>query len=289
MIMSQKKKSEILQCCICQNNNHIKKFKKIDNYEYVKCETCNMVFLSVDCLHSDSFYQDSKTSISSPKSLNNKHAIEYWSIPHLYEKHKSVFQYYFQERLSLMQKCGYKKGSLLDVGCGYGFFVDFCKKCQIQANGIDVEKEQVAWGINNLNLDLKAISIENYMPDSTFEAIIMADVLEHLWNPVEVLSKMKNILSEYGLLIIQVPNLLGFKLPPGNSWGPPHHLWQFSINTLDRLLSKTGFQILLIQTGVLGIIGMYERGGPTLLEKIYIYSGKKLNIGNRLLMICKKV
>jgi len=286
--MKQETKPDILQCCICRNNNHIKKYKKIDNYEYVRCDACHMVFLPADQLHSNSFYQDAQTSISIPKSDNNKHAIEYWSIPHLYEKHKPIFEYFFNERLSFMKKCGYNNGKLLDIGCGYGFFVDFCVKKQIDAKGIDIEEEQVLWGKKNLNLDLETKSIENYMPDKSYDAIVMADVLEHLWNPVDVLLNLSNVLSKEGILVIQVPNLLGFKLPPGNSWGPPHHLWQFSIKTLKKLLIKTGYEVLLFHTGVLGVIGMHERGGPSLLEKFFIYTGKKLSIGNRLLMICKK-
>ena len=54
--------------------------------------------------------------------------------------------------------------------------------------------------LNTLNNEL-----DNYI--SYFDYIIVADVLEHLINPLPVLNKLKNYLNKSGKIIISLPNI----------------------------------------------------------------------------------
>lgn len=47
---------------------------------------------------------------------------------------------------------------------------------------------------------------EDFNTDLKFDTIIMSHVLEHISNPVEVLQKIKNWLSDDGVLLVSVPN-----------------------------------------------------------------------------------
>ncbi|MBF0397328.1 MAG: class I SAM-dependent methyltransferase, partial [Desulfobacterales bacterium] len=166
--------------------------------------------------------------------------------------------------------------------------VQFCKTQGIKAFGIDIEREQIEWARNKWGLDVCQASVENFQPGYSFSAVVMADVLEHVWDPVAALINIRSILEPKGFLVVQVPNLLGIKVPPGHSWGVPHHLWQFNQKTLTRIIVENGFEVISSSTGVLGIIGMYEKGFLSFKEQLYIWLAKKFHIGNRLMLICKK-
>jgi hypothetical protein len=116
----------------------------------------------------------------------------------------------------------------------------------------------------------------------------MCDVLEHLKEPVEQLARVREFLSDDGLLYIQVPNLLGFKLPMGHGYGLPHHLWQFSAGTLKETLRLAGLKPIGLYTGVMGVIGSYENGGPGIFEKLTWAIAGGLKIGNRLQIVVGK-
>jgi 2-polyprenyl-3-methyl-5-hydroxy-6-metoxy-1,4-benzoquinol methylase len=276
-------------CCICGEQEKTTPYCRRDNYQYVKCLVCGLVFLPDKNKVQDDFYLEC-TDVLKQERSRTKHSIEYWSVPSLYKKYNKVFEHFFDQRLKQLHKAGYENGPFLDVGCGYGFFVDFLNRKEgIHARGIDIAEEQIEWGKSNLGVSLTVSAAEDYNADEPFSAILLADVLEHLESPHLILSKLNTLLAPGGLLAIQVPNLLGVKLPSGHTWGVPHHIWQFSRGSLTKLLELSGFRFKSYSTGVLGVIGMYERGGPTLKEKLCIKFARKFRTGNRLLLIAEKL
>lgn len=76
--------------------------------------------------------------------------------------------------------------TILDFGCGHGMFIDFCKQQNISAEGVDL----------NTELQLETLSKE-------YDAITLIEVLEHLPDPVAVLSKLKTHLRAGGVLYIE--------------------------------------------------------------------------------------
>lgn len=215
--------------------------------------------------------------------------VEYWSFPLLYEKYKKVFHYYFVDRLQRIKGFKPELKSLFDIGTGYGFWPQFCKDHGISVKGIDIFREAVTYAQEVLHLDVVNCSLEDYIFDRTFDVITICDLLEHLREPNSQLEKIKRGLSETGILFIQVPNLLGFKLPPFHGFGLPYHIWQFNLLTLRMLLKKHGFVIIDFWSGALGIIGVYEAGGPTLYQRIMWQLAKRSRFGNRLIVVAKKV
>jgi SAM-dependent methyltransferase len=130
--------------------------------------------------------------------------------------------------------------------------------------------------------------IESFQPDEKYDCIVMCDVLEHVLSPGQVLQHCYSLLNPGGIIYIQVPNLVGFKLPFNHSWGLPHHIWQFGKGSLRRLLEQKHFQVVGIHTGVLGIIGVYERGGPHAWHRLLWKTAHIFKIGNRLQMVAVK-
>ncbi len=278
-----------LACCVCGPRMTSRPYRRIDGFVYRRCKGCGLVFLATDQNVAAAFYRDT-TKGDSPRLAQDKagrHSIEYWSVPRMFMKHRQVFERFFADRLDRLCQAGYSGGPRLAIGCGYGFFVKFLVDRGLPAAGIDTAAEQVAWARERWGLDLAVSAVEDFVPAAKQEAIVMADVLEHVWDPVAVLRQVRQMLVPEGVLAVQVPNVLRGLVPPGHSWGVPHHLWQFSRRTLGRVLAEAGFRVESWSTGVLGVIGMYERGGPSRRERLYMWLARRLKIGNRLLVLCR--
>src|SRR3990167_4061075 len=271
------------RCCICNGEKYEVPFKQIKEYKLVRCTNCWLVYLA-------SLPPDIDFILDAQKDISNKdkEKIEYWSFPALYKKHEKVFKYYFEDRLIKIKKFNPNISSVFDIGCGYGFWLKFCLEKGLRVSGIDLSQESIDWGKQNYNLNIKRKTIEELNIEDTYDLIVMCDVVEHLKDPLQQLKKIKGMLKQDGILYVQVPNVIGFKLPFGHGYGLPHHLWQFSIQTITKLLENAGFKVMDYHTGIHGVIGVYDRGCPTLKEKIIWWMAEKLKIGNRLQVIAKR-
>lgn len=256
-------------------------------YRLVSCRECGLVFLeNFSDEINDEFYADAQSI--SVNQRENKDEIEYWSYPEFFDRHRDVFDKFFSERWQSLCRARPAPQSLLDVGCGYGFFLNFIKDRVPRVQGLELDATVGAHAHELFGLDVMATRIEDFEPSEPFECITMCDVLEHLVDPAGVLEHCRDCLTPDGVIYVQVPNLVGFRLPPGHGWGLPHHLWQFGPKNLQRLFEKCGFEVLGWETGVLGVIGVYENGGPSLKTSLMWTVARKLKIGNRLAMIARK-
>jgi methyltransferase family protein len=106
----------------------------------------------------------------------------------------------------------------------------------------------------DLNLTQNASTWRRDMP--TYEFVVMAEVLEHLYTaPQLVLAFVKTLIVENGLLILQTPNAASFqkrfKLLLGRNpyemirvdTSNPGHFREYTIAELNRLAKKLGFSV----------------------------------------------
>ena len=102
---------------------------------------------------------------------------------------------------------------VLEIGCYAGASGEFLKNkknctlwgvdCDAKMLGIAKEKNVYS---NLLEIDL-ANNFETEMINETFDYILITDVLEHLFNPDQLLNKIQPLLKENGEIIISVPNI----------------------------------------------------------------------------------
>ena len=155
-----------------------------------------------------------------------------------------------QRRLKLIMRF-LPKGKLLDIGCGFGFFLNAARKFNWQVSGVELSKPAVQYAQDFYNLDIFNGEVENAnYPKHTFNVITFWDVLEHVLNPATFLSSVQQILKKDGLIAFSIPNISSMlaRLAKGKWWTlrPEQHLWHFTLQTLKQLLYERHFMPLLI-------------------------------------------
>ncbi len=137
--------------------------------------------------------------------------------------------------------------TLLDIGCGTGLFLKSCTAAGFRVSGIDVSMNALNFARENYKLDVSSKTLDDLLKEGKkYDIITMWHVLEHIMNPVEELKKVRGILKEGGLLIVEVPNLNSVKFRlSGKKWKggnhPLYHRSFFTAGTLKDTLIKGGF------------------------------------------------
>ncbi|MCD6403768.1 MAG: class I SAM-dependent methyltransferase [Nanoarchaeota archaeon] len=139
---------------------------------------------------------------------------------------------------------------LLDVGCGPGVLLREArakKKCEVC--GVDFLPHFVN-RLRKEGFEVKLCDIEREkIPfKGRFDVITMTEVIEHLFDPLSVLKKLRGKLKRGGYLILSTPNTFSLKyrlmfLLGRNIFAcqSPLHIRFFSKNILKRLLDQAGF------------------------------------------------
>ena len=140
------------------------------------------------------------------------------------------------------------KGSLLDVGCGFGYVVDFYNKL---GYGEAIGLETAAYGKIGAQL-LGAPILNSYYADceeikaKEFDIIFSCEVLEHVPHPKAFIDEISAGLKKDGILVLTTPssNVIHSDANESEiigSLSPDYHYFLSSPVALEDLLKKCGY------------------------------------------------
>jgi len=150
-----------------------------------------------------------------------------------------------------------KCSSLLDVGCGEGWLLDKFYREKAAVKAIDFN----AFALSKFHPHLKSyfeqgdiygLLAKEVNSGNKYDVIVLANVLEHVVDPVGLLAKLKKLLAKKGILVIVVPNdfsnlhnyLLKEKLIDSPFWlAYPDHLSYFNKTSMENLINDLGFNL----------------------------------------------
>lgn len=180
-----------------------------------------------------------------------------------YLENESTFRNIFLKRYFLMIRFIEAEGRVLDVGCSNGVFLDIFREKGWETWGVEPSGSGSA-AKNKGHKIIKDTFEKAKLQEDYFDLIILNHTLEHLDNPLQVLTKIYKLLKYDGVLFVDVPNAggLGAKLL-GKCWPyrlPLEHKWQFTKQSLTVFLEKSGFKILHFESRS----GIFEYANPFL-------------------------
>ncbi len=151
-----------------------------------------------------------------------------------------------------------RKGRLLDVGVGRGEILIAAKRNGWQVEGVEPSESFADYAEKRVGAKIWRQPVEDVdIPENEFDVVILAAVLEHLYNPNEVIKNISRILKSGGLLYLDVPNEKGLFFKVGNLYNrvrgrdwcvnlaptfSPFHVSGFGPRSLKALLKKHGLE-----------------------------------------------
>jgi cyclopropane fatty-acyl-phospholipid synthase-like methyltransferase len=196
-----------------------------------------------------------------------------------------------------------KSAQILDIGCGAGILLEwFVGSGYPNAQGIDIDRSQIEFA-SHLGLKVECVpdSISWVQNSSTFDMIMMCDVLEHVSsvNDIKMLSSIHSALKDGGIFIVKVPNA-------SSSFGTraryidPTHQRTYTEESLSFGLREAGFTSFQIEGDDVNTIRSL-RGFSRLLAKKAVRffrrfeaisefgrTGANIILSHNLLAICRK-
>ncbi len=135
---------------------------------------------------------------------------------------------------------------MLEIGTGAGLFLKAAERAGWLVQGVEVNPDAAAFARDHLDLDVRTgTAVDVDAPDVSFDAVVMLDVIEHLFDPRDTVETAFRLLRPGGTLLIQTPNFDALsRWALGREWAvlsPMEHLYYFNESTLTRLLTRVGF------------------------------------------------
>ena len=162
------------------------------------------------------------------------------------------------------------RGRLLDVGCGHGLLLDEARRRGYDVLGLELSATAAAHARDVLGLPVREAPLEALTAEQ-FDAIVLADVLEHLDDPMAALDGCRDLLAPDGVLCVVTPDpsSLVARLAGRRWWGfLPGHSYLLPRRTLREVLAARGLVVSADVSLVRSfsarrwVEGLAERAGP---------------------------
>lgn len=258
-------------CSLCGKTGFMKvadKLRTRENYKIYKCTCCGHVqLLPRPGMEEDREYYNKdlqEKAIRSNVNLDNLRANS---------------EYDVDRRADFIASRFPKDSVILDIGCGYGFFLEEMSQRGYIIKGIEVSKER--WDLAKTIVDCDIFDInfaEAGNPDiEKVDIAALFHVLEHTSNPIGFLRNIKSVLKKKRSLIVEVPNVEELMLVTCPAYNDFYwiraHLHYFNNKTLDYVLKNAGFnnvEIVYVQRyGVENLCNWLMTGKPQLEKPVF--------------------
>jgi SAM-dependent methyltransferase len=239
-------------------------------YAVVQCSVCGFSYLSprlkeeaaLIIYQEDNYYDD-----TSQEGYSN------------YQEQELALRATYRRFFKVLKKQQLDGGDILEIGCGFGFFLDEARPYFNKRMGTDFSPG--ASRTAGLVADQIFLGgLEQIPADLRVDMVVALNVLEHTYDPVKFLETSKKALKPGGKLIIAVPNMDSFiRRLMGRSWPSykvPEHTLYFTQQSLDRVMHEAGLvrvrKLPFLHAFPVSLIaGKFKINLPKVFSKIFIW------------------
>lgn len=137
---------------------------------------------------------------------------------------------------------GSDRGKLLDVGCGEGDFLQAAAREGWRVVGTERDPRRINGGFPVY------ASVPDTAAQGPFNCITIWHVLEHVLDPLQCLTEIRDQLAPGGILFVAVPDFGGWQAQCfRQAWlhlDVPRHLFHFDKPSLARVLDQAGLEVV---------------------------------------------
>lgn len=229
---------EVVSCALCDSIEYETVVFKL-RLHLVRCRSCGLVFVN------PRFPRHIVWERYTPSYFRQEYLPAYGVVDDDVNLEPIVARH--AAMLSLIEREAPGKGRIFDIGAGAGFFLAAAARRGWNGSGVELSAEAAAFARERLGLDVTQSDAEAITAaPGTFDAVVMFDVIEHLFDPLLVLRSAHSLLRPNGVIVITTPNFHALsRWALGIEWSmlsPLEHLYYFTAQTLVESLTRAGFR-----------------------------------------------
>jgi len=238
-------------CRLCTSERFEPRFTK-NGFRVQKCLNCGLFQISsivekttIENSYSKSFFDSYYSGF-----VSSLPTIQRWvlRILPLCKAGDMTYEYEkYNYQLEEIERRTERVGRLLDVGCGFGYFLGTARERGWETYGIEPSGYASRYAQEKLGLSIvyKQLSEVTFQP-GFFDVITMWNVLERLPEPRQGLAQIFRMLRKGGLLVFNYGNVESYVAKvQGKNWrmfSPPGVMTYFSSETVGILLAECKFE-----------------------------------------------
>lgn len=241
------------QCPACARPGRKLSLLVESRYRLHRCAGCGTQFFRVE-------------SHGATGALHSRDRSEYWQEPGKFDVYGSLavregYARRYQTVLDDAERALGPAGSILDVGCGTGNFLQFARGRGMRAVGLDLDENAVR-AARRRGLEAYPIEeLDTLQGVDHLDALSMWDVVEHLIDPHATLRAVLPRVREGGMLIFETPDgdfplrhlILRLHAVSRGRWNlsRPMYYWEHKVYFTERglraLLERLGCEIVSVR------------------------------------------
>lgn len=233
-------------CVACGGTQSTHQFEK-NGFGYAQCAECATLFQSPrpSIAAFEAFYRHSESS-------------RYWAevfFPAVAEvRREKIFGPRAERMAGLCAEKGIIVDSLIDVGAGYGIFLDEWRRRFPRTKALAVEPSaSLAQECRSKGFAVVEEIVENVVGhDNSADLVICFEVLEHVYDPLNFVRVLERLARPGGYVFVSTLGIDGFDLQvlweKSSQISPPHHINFLSVQGFERLFQRAGLTDITVST-----------------------------------------
>jgi SAM-dependent methyltransferase len=231
-------KRNAIPCVACGAAEARAEFIK-HSFAYASCGACGTMYQSPrpEIAAFEQFYRDSASS-------------RYWAeefFPAVAEaRRNSIFRPRVERLAALCAAKSITVERLVDVGAGFGIFLDEWRKCFPETELLAVEPgSKLAQICRTQGFEVVEDVVENVAGhDGEADLVVCFEVLEHVYDPVNFIRILSRLVKPGGHVFVSTLSVDGYDIQTlwenSNSIFPPHHINFLSQRGFERAFARAG-------------------------------------------------
>ena len=230
-------KLEYPACPVCGSEERQFPFRLQEPYSVARCAACGFHYLyprlaesAIRAAYQQSSYYEGGICGYADSS---------------YADQETALRATFKRLLNNLSKQRLTGGDLLEVGCGYGYFLNEAAPYFERRVGTDYS-EEAAVIARAIGAEVFVGGIEQVPRGSRFDCVVAIQVIEHVYKPLSFVERLASHTKPGGHIVLATPDIGGaLRKTMGRRWPSfkvPEHVLYFDFRTLRILMSRAGLR-----------------------------------------------
>jgi 2-polyprenyl-3-methyl-5-hydroxy-6-metoxy-1,4-benzoquinol methylase len=222
-------------CPLCQSERRETSYEQFGEHKIMRCLDCQVYYLyprlTEEAMRrfytNDNYFEGGDSGYSDTSYADQERALSAT----------------FKRLMRNLQKRKLTGGSLLEIGCGYGYLLEEAKEYFSFRVGTDFSPQGVRLSSAKADKVYEG-GVEQVPADAKFDCVVATHVIEHVYQPFEFIKQLISHSKPGGTIVLAAPDMGGMlRKLMGHRWASfktPEHVLYFDSVTLSGLMRKAG-------------------------------------------------